>query len=93
MTVTSLTCVDVLFSGCLNIAFDSSCCYLQGEEISIPFPKHLEGIILAFFEEDEGDPRFFLSGLDLVMSSTSDRQFPTTRIIRGIRDRLIRVQV
>lgn len=70
-----------------------SCCYLQEDEISTPFPKHLEGIILAFFEEDGGDPRFFLSGLDLVMSSTSDRQFPTTRIIRGIQDRLFQVQV
>ncbi|XP_062601973.1 uncharacterized protein LOC134263602, partial [Saccostrea cucullata] len=62
----------------------------QEVEVASPFSENLAGMIMACFEEESNDLEFFLSGLDLVMSSISDRQFPTDNIIRTIVKGLIK---
>lgn len=61
----------------------------QSGEVAGPFSNHLEGMILASLED--GESEFFLSGLDLVVSSVTDMQFPTPHLIQVIRNKLLQV--
>nr|XP_022318661.1 SMC5-SMC6 complex localization factor protein 1-like isoform X2 [Crassostrea virginica] len=61
----------------------------QSGEVAGPFSNHLEGMILASLED--GEAEFFLSGLDLVVSSVTDMQFPTPHLIQVIRNKLLQV--
>ncbi|XP_061166065.1 SMC5-SMC6 complex localization factor protein 1-like [Saccostrea echinata] len=56
----------------------------QKVEVASPFSESLAGMIMACFEEESNDLDFFLSGLDLVRSSISERQFPTVNIIKTL---------